>query len=183
MYQEKYNKAFQDKAEMHELYLQEKQNVLEVKQELSKVQMEQQNQPAASTATAANLTASQNISDLTYQLKQGQETIQTLQNQIAELKFKKSQEYSDLNTQTKQDKTTIEEMKEKLQQAVMKMEWQRDQIKHSKFELRVMAGVLHRVGAEYCFSSRGGEQGLLGQNQTIIGPDGQPLVPGQLPNQ
>jgi hypothetical protein len=42
MYQEKYNKAFQDKAEMHELYLQEKQNVLEVKQELSKVKMEQQ---------------------------------------------------------------------------------------------------------------------------------------------
>ena len=43
MYQEKYNKAFQDKAEMHELYLQEKQNVLDVKQELSKVKTEQQN--------------------------------------------------------------------------------------------------------------------------------------------
>lgn len=165
---------------MHELYLQEKQNVLDVKQELSKVKMEQQNQPStqSSSDSGANLQSSQNISDLRYQLKQGNETIQELQNQIAELKFKKNQEYSDLDSQTKQDKATIGELKEKLTQAAMKMEWLKDQLKQSKLELRVMSGVLHRVGAEYCFSSRGLEQGLLGQNQAMIGPDGQPLVPG-----
>ena len=56
---------------MHELYLQEKQNVLEVKQELSKVKMEQQNQPMAqsSAGSVTDLQASQNISDLKYQLK------------------------------------------------------------------------------------------------------------------
>lgn len=46
------------------------------------------------------------------------------------------------------------------------MEGQRDMIKNLKLEQRVMAGVLHRVGAEYCFSSRGAydRNNTLGRN-------------------
>jgi len=38
MYQEKFNKALQDKTDMHEMYLAEKQSVLEAKQEISSLQ-------------------------------------------------------------------------------------------------------------------------------------------------
>ena len=38
MYQEKFNKALLDKTDMHEMYLAEKQSVLEAKQEMSSLQ-------------------------------------------------------------------------------------------------------------------------------------------------
>lgn len=38
MYQERFNKALQDKTDMHEMYLAEKQSVLEAKQEISSLQ-------------------------------------------------------------------------------------------------------------------------------------------------
>ena len=84
-WQDKYNKVFQSKAEIHELYLQEKQLLLEQKMKL------QTQQPAPVQETSAE--TSQQIQDLKYQLKQKDSMIEAVQSQLSELKFKKSQEF------------------------------------------------------------------------------------------
>ena len=148
---------------MHELYLKEKQSLITVTQEKDKLQTDISNKGDVNMEQAyKKLMEQSNQSDLKYEMKQKEEMIEQLNEELAQIK-----------TEFEQKFRMQAELESKLGQAVLKMEGQRDMIKNLKLEQRVMAGVLHRVGAEYCFSSRGGydRSNTLGRND------------GQLPNQ
>ena len=58
----------------------------------------------------------------------------------------------------------------------------RDQIKNLKLEQRVMSGVLHKIGGDYCFQSSGEGQNGMGNvllNAGLEGGHGRSPFPNQ----
>lgn len=141
---------FTEKANVTEMYLNLKQELIDKNSQISELKMKD-----PSVVEVSGGPQHQSVADLGYQLKQREQSIKELQDNIAELKYSKSQELTDLKSKSEKDQVQLKDMHGQMQQAIVKLEAQKQQIVALRLEQRVMAGVLHKVGAEYCFDTAG----------------------------
>lgn len=177
-YQHKYSTLFQEKTDIHEQLLKQKQLVIEMKEKQSQLQIQHQDEQnqlinisgggsfigggsfvgrgSFITNEALDM-QSQNMADMKYQMKLKEEQIGKLQQEINQIHDEYEKSNSDLHKDYVKQKQEIKELKETIVCATVQMEAQRNCIASLRREQRMATALVHSFGLDVLKGSDGGQ--------------------------